>query len=128
MDVRVEKTDRNTRIWLHLMRLGQALGCHQREDRSFSFCGYQFPVCARCTGVFAGEIGGLVLFICGIRLSFLSIAALLFVMGLDWGIQRIGLLESTNPRRFLTGICGGIGTAFFYTRIFSLILKGIGVI
>lgn len=67
MDIRVEKPDRNTRIWLRLM-------------------------------------------------------------GLDWGIQRIGLLESTNPRRFLTGICGGIGTAFFYTRIFSLILKGIGVI
>lgn len=28
--------------------------CHQRRDRSFVAAGYPMPVCARCTGLYAG--------------------------------------------------------------------------
>ena len=28
--------------------------CHQRPERSFHFSGAQFPVCARCAGIYAG--------------------------------------------------------------------------
>jgi uncharacterized membrane protein len=31
-----------------------ALVCHQRPERSFHLLGAQLPVCARCTGVYAG--------------------------------------------------------------------------
>ena len=32
--------------------------CHQRPDRSFFIDGHQFPVCARCTGLYlSGAIG-----------------------------------------------------------------------
>ena len=35
-----------------------ALICHQRPERSFFFDGHQFPVCARCTGLYlSGAIG-----------------------------------------------------------------------
>src|SRR6478672_7529764 len=31
-----------------------SLVCHQRADRSFYLIGGQLPVCARCTGIYAG--------------------------------------------------------------------------
>jgi uncharacterized membrane protein len=31
-----------------------ALICHQRPERSFHLAGAQLPVCARCTGLYAG--------------------------------------------------------------------------
>jgi hypothetical protein len=35
--------------------------CHQRPERSFHWNGTQFPVCARCTGLYAGApLGALV--------------------------------------------------------------------
>jgi branched-subunit amino acid transport protein len=35
--------------------------CHQRADRSFSTAGIRWPVCARCTGLYAGGAAGLLL-------------------------------------------------------------------
>lgn len=36
------------------------------------------------------------------------------IMGVDWGVQETGFLESTNPRRLVTGFCGGLGLFAFY--------------
>jgi uncharacterized membrane protein len=37
------------------------LVCHQRPGRSFHLWGAQFPVCARCAGLYAGSVLGAVL-------------------------------------------------------------------
>ena len=34
--------------------------CHQLPERSFFFAGQQFPVCARCTGLYASALAGLI--------------------------------------------------------------------
>jgi uncharacterized membrane protein len=34
--------------------------CHQRPDRSFYLWGTQFPVCARCAGIYAGAALGVI--------------------------------------------------------------------
>ena len=39
--------------------LAGATICHQRSERSFHFAGIRFPVCARCTGLYAGAAIGL---------------------------------------------------------------------
>ena len=96
-------------IWIKAMHIGEATGCHQMPERSFFFRQYQFPVCARCCGAFLGEILALILFLKKIRIrnaiSFRA-AATMFA---DWYIQYIGELESTNKRRFVSGILGGLG-------------------
>ncbi|WP_097003224.1 DUF2085 domain-containing protein [Lacrimispora sp.] len=93
-------------------------GCHCRPERSFYFHGKQFPVCARCTGELAGIL-------------FLSVTyaiyhppilyALIFLipMILDGGIQLLTRYESTNIRRFFTGLFFGYG--FFYLIAASLV-------
>jgi uncharacterized membrane protein len=35
-----------------------SLICHQIPERSFHLAGFQLPVCARCTGIYAGAAGG----------------------------------------------------------------------
>ncbi|MBO5317534.1 MAG: DUF2085 domain-containing protein [Oscillospiraceae bacterium] len=88
------------------MRLGCRAGCHQRPDRSFFFKGYQFPVCARCTGVLIGYLVAIPSYIAwGVNLRICIIFAA--IMFLDWVLQYGKLLESTNIRRLATGVCGG---------------------
>lgn len=95
-------------VWEKFMILGAKMGCHQRPDRSFFAGGkYQFPVCARCTGVILGYIAA----IFTVGLSIPVALCLLFcgLMFLDWMIQFIGIRSSTNARRLITGIVGGFG-------------------
>ncbi len=83
-------------------------------ERSFFIRGWQFPLCARCTGVTVGQMTAVVLAIfkkiipAPVALFFLAI------MGADWGIQEAGIKESTNERRFVTGFLGGFGLFSLY--------------
>lgn len=105
-------------LWLSLLEqiriLGNNSGCHQRPDRSFFIKGKQFPVCARCTGVFLGQLMAVILEIKKKNKSIKLSGALLMTMGLDWFLQEIGLRESTNIRRLITGFMGGLGLFGLY--------------
>lgn len=94
--------------------IGDNSGCHQIPERCFCIRGYTFPICARCTGVFIGQILTIILLIFGFTVHFYYCMTLLAVMGFDWVVQYFGIKESTNIRRLLTGICGGIGIFGFY--------------
>lgn len=91
-----------------LMRCGASCGCHQMPERSFFWHGYQFPVCARCLGVSIGYVIGGVIFI-WCRIPVVCCLTLCWLMFLDWLLQRVGILGSTNIRRLLSGIGCGIG-------------------
>ena len=110
-------------IWIKLMNFCHRLGCHQMEERSFHFKGYQFPVCARCTGVFLGEIIAIVLLLLGIKINIFMSIALLLIMGFDWFIQYIKLLQSTNIRRLITGTLAGLGLTFIYYYVIVFIIN-----
>lgn len=108
--------------WISLMEYGNRIGCHQMPERSFFYKGYQFPVCARCTGVIIGEIICIIIILVNIKLNIILYIALLLVMGLDWFIQYINILESNNIRRLITGVLGGFGlTGIYYYIIVNLI-------
>lgn len=109
------------------MEFGARLGCHQMPERSFFWRGYQFPVCARCTGVILGELAMIVLWTLGLRPGLLAAAALLAPMGVDWGLQFLGVLPSTNLRRLLSGLLGGAGVTCVYGLAFICLLRWIGI-
>ena len=109
-------------IWFKLMEFGERIGCHQMPERSFFYKGYQFPVCARCTGVLIGEVVALILILCSIKVSLIGSIAFLIPMGIDWGLQFLKILESDNIRRLITGTLGGIGLTYVYYNIVVMII------
>ena len=83
-------------------------GCHCMDSRSFHIRGRKFPVCARCTGELAGIVIGL--FMCvfveaNIYVCFLA----LIPMIADGLLQSLTRYESSNLKRFITGLLFGYG-------------------
>lgn len=103
-------------LWVRLMDLCKKYcGCHQLPYRSFFFKGYQFPLCARCTGITLGHISAFVLapfHIFGIRITLLMIP-----LALDGGIQYISQYESNNIKRVITGFLYGFAFTSLFIRI-----------
>lgn len=110
--------------WIALMKIGETLGCHQMPERSFFLKGYQFPVCARCTGVIISAVIATVVFIKR-KLPIRICIALSSIMLIDWSLQYLKIKESTNTRRFITGLIGGFGYStlhmYFYYYAFHKI-------
>lgn len=80
--------------------------CHRMPERSFFLKGYQFPVCARCTGIYIGLIFA-IFFKSFINISFHSdLICFLFVfpLVLDGITQFFKLRESNNLFRLITGL------------------------
>lgn len=84
--------------------------CHQFEERSFFIGVRQFPVCARCTGIYVGLlIGSIVSFI---YLPHISVClTFIAIMIVDGSVQLKTQYESTNIRRFVTGLFFGYALA-----------------
>lgn len=118
--VAVKKNLGNT-IYSALFELGKISGCHQRADRSFKLKGKQFPVCARCTGAVIGYYLGLFVYAVFDIPMWLAIVfcALMF---LDWYIQYIGIMESNNYRRCITGFLCGFSLMQMFIKIFLWII------
>ncbi len=93
--------------------------CHQRPERSFHIAGYQFAVCARCTGLYSGFALATVFYPLTRSLKraetpariwlFLSAVPLL----VDFGLGYFGVWENTFLSRFVTGALLS-ATAVFY--------------
>src|SRR5258708_24810051 len=75
--------------------------CHQRPDRCFWIHGRPMPVCARCSGLYAGAaVAAPLALVCASALSrrrarlLAAIAAL--PTAITWGIEIAGLAHSSN--------------------------------
>ena len=123
-ELKSKKENKKVRIWLFLMKIGAMSGCHQRPDRSFFMGKYQFPVCARCTGILAGHVIGIILAF--IQTCSWEIGILLSIpMILDGSTQYLHWRESNQILRFLTGISGGVGVVQILAYIFRKTIGGI---
>ena len=119
----VNKRDRRWAFWMELC--GRTIRCHQMPSRSFFIGSYQFPLCARCTGIMAGRVIALLLFpifyfALDIPLlpALIVLPILLVPLAVDGLVQKFTSYESTNFRRMVTGILWGFAEM-------TLILMGI---
>lgn len=103
--------------------IGNNSGCHQMPERSFFYKGKQFPLCARCTGVFIGQLTAILLGLIGKSASLKTSAVFLGIMGADWAIQEAGIAESNNYRRLATGFLGGYALFNLYIVIIKKTAK-----
>ena len=112
------------KLWIKTMAFFQDYwGCHQLPERSFFIGKYQMPICARCLGIILGYISGIILYLSAIRFPlYISILLMLITLA-DWSLQFFNKLISTNIRRLLTGICGGIGIIQIVLCFMSYIMR-----
>src|SRR4051812_167741 len=68
-----------------------SLICHQRPDRSFFWQGHQFPVCARCTGIYLSGAFAIVVW------AGLKIARRWGPLTIDARTARIALIVASAP-------------------------------
>lgn len=88
--------------------------CHQEPTRSLWIAGHPMAICARDVGLYGGLWLGLLMTLW--RRTFIpGWTALLCVlpMALDGGTQLLGLRESTNALRLVTGGLAGVVTAMY---------------
>lgn len=101
----------------NVMAFGKWTGCHQMPERSFFIGAYQFPICARCTGLLVGYIIAIILLIFDSYISITSCVYAILIMFIDWYVQYLGIKPSTNLRRLITGIICGIGYLQFWVIV-----------
>jgi uncharacterized membrane protein len=101
-----------------------SLICHQRPERSFFWAGHQFPVCARCTGLYVSAAFGVLAWV-SLRMwphwrrqsvdprtarTLLIVAALPTALSLATGA--LGVWDGSNVTRAVLALpLGGIGGA-----------------
>jgi uncharacterized membrane protein len=95
--------------------------CHQLPERSFAFGGLQWPVCARCSGIYLGLVCALIALLLAYRgrqrgggpawpfWPFLALA--LAAMAYDGFSSYLGWRPTTNLLRLLTGVAVGAALA-----------------
>lgn len=110
------------RIHQYLMKLGHFLGCHQLPERSFFLFGRQFPVCARCTGLVVGYISAIPLSHI-LHPNLILAVSFCTLMLFDWYFQWLGILQSTNARRVVTGALCGYGLMSIYISVITWIVQ-----
>ena len=121
-----------TKIWILLMRLGSKTGCHQLHERSFFFNNYQFPVCARCTGLLIGYIMGIIFFSFLLKYDIMKLFICTFlsvlILGIDGVLQLKKICISNNRRRLITGLLCGFFLICFIIKIISELITKITVL
>jgi len=117
------KPERNKKeLHINLFQQFNFTYCHRLPERSFFWKGKQFPVCARCTGIHLGYITFPLFVFSVFEINFLWTIILIIPTYIDGLIQAYLNIESTNIRRFITGLMSGIGMM----SLVSIIGKYIG--
>lgn len=108
-----------------LFFLGRSV-CHQIPERSFFIQNLQFPLCARCTGIYTGMfLSFLYLFISNRykgnkppTIKHLIIMVILWLpMMIDGASSYLGLRDTNNAIRLITGLLFGIFIPVFIVLI-----------
>jgi len=90
--------------------LAGSVVCHQIPERSFVTAGRQWPVCARCAGLYLGVAAGFVVWLVLRRVTahrpsarpvLVALALMTAPTAVSWATGVVGLWEGTNTIRFV---------------------------
>ena len=115
--------------------------CHQIHSHSFSNSGTQFPLCARCSGLYLGSFIGLAYYFTrGKRKAFpkRGFLLLLLFLFLAWAgdgvnsfitdfLNRFIIYETTNMTRLVTGFGMGLVMSITLMTLFNLTIWKDGI-
>jgi uncharacterized membrane protein len=121
--------------WLAKAKIiGFAL-CHQMPDRSFFVHDHQYPLCARCTGMYLGFITGLIFLLARKRLKaarlppaplVATLIGFIVLMGIDGLNSTISIIpgapqlyHTTNVIRLITGTLYGLALSMLFPPFFN---------
>jgi len=103
--------------------------CHQLPERSYYIFNHKIGVCARCFGIYTGALLGMLIYPFVRRLDNFKIPnrwyliLALLPMGVDGTTQLLGLRESFNELRFITGFIVGFVALFYILPVFLGVIK-----
>lgn len=93
--------------------------CHQMGWRSFHVAGEPLAVCARCFGLYAGALAGVVAYPLARSLARRDLPGRVWLLAasvptaVDFALGFFGVWENTHASRFLTAALLGVVTAFY---------------
>lgn len=97
--------------------------CHQIPERSFYYKSKQFPVCARCTGILLGYFSVSLFYLGIIKIPIIFIAIIIIPLFIDSITQYLGLRESNNTLRLITGFLAGFGFSALVVIVANVIIS-----
>ncbi|MDD5337440.1 MAG: DUF2085 domain-containing protein [Candidatus ainarchaeum sp.] len=113
-------------------RNGTAVIGRQSEVRFDSLTGYKFPVCSRDVAIYGAMLLGGLLFPFVRKIDDRIAPPLIYFIialvpiALDGGTQLVGLRESTNMLRLITGFIAGFPIPFYAIPIINMFVLGPG--
>ena len=93
--------------------------CHGIDERSIYIDGKPMAVCARCLGIYAGYVLGLIVYPFFRRVSSTNLPQRRWLilamvpMGIDVLLSLLGFFDNTHLTRTLTGLIAGAAGAFY---------------
>jgi len=105
--------------WAAVVYAGFGTVCHQMPERSFALFGFPLAVCARCLGLYAGGLGGVLLYPLVRRLEHGDVPARGWLLAaavptsVDFLLGLSGIWANTHLSRFLTASLVGAVAAFY---------------
>ena len=101
---------------------GSARICHQRADRSFRTSGLQWPVCARCAGLYLSGAAGAALGWFGLMGWSVSRARWLLGLAaiptaLTWTLEASGVMAFSNTARAVAALPLGAAAGWLFIRM-----------
>jgi len=107
--------------------------CHQKIERTFSMDAFNMPVCSRCTGIYSGILLSLLVIILMERKikgelpslkTVLAAVGIFLLMGAEVVLSTLGLIESDNIIRLITGLMTGWFMALLLFPIANNVMFG----
>ncbi|MEW9050854.1 MAG: DUF2085 domain-containing protein [Neobacillus sp.] len=106
-----------------MLKVLEIVPCHRRKNRSLSWRGHTFPLCARCTGILSGYLLFPFFLVTGLLFPLWLGILLNIPMVLDGWTQRKKLRMSNNTLRFTTGIVSGAGQSMIIVSVSHFIIS-----